>query len=135
MVHEIVNLQMKEEVQSEGDVDSMSFKFFYVLFATLQALSITQQGLLNAIVYGWTREDFLHIMAVSGGSTQGTLHRLMFTQAGDRAGNSEMEDTWVLQEEEEEEERDEELSPSQTQSLTPALSHKVYKSCGEHTSS
>ena len=32
-----------------------------------------------------------------------TLHRLMFTQAGDRAGNSEMEDTWVLQEEEEEE--------------------------------
>ena len=28
-------------------------------------MTITPQGFLNAIVYGWTREDFLHIMAVN----------------------------------------------------------------------
>ena len=27
-------------------------------------MTITQQGFLNAIVYGWTRKDFLKIMAV-----------------------------------------------------------------------
>ena len=29
-------------------------------------MTITQQGFLNAIVYGWTREDFLDIMAIGG---------------------------------------------------------------------
>ena len=42
----------------------------------LQSVTITTQGFLNAIVYGWTREDFLSIMAICGekerpnGSTQ-----------------------------------------------------------------
>lgn len=30
-------------------------------------MTITQQGFLNAIVYGWTREDFLSLMAVKSG--------------------------------------------------------------------
>ena len=31
----------------------------------LQSVTVPLQGLLNAIVYGWTRGDFLYIMAVS----------------------------------------------------------------------
>lgn len=29
----------------------------------LQSITVPLQGFLNAIVYGWTREDFLYIMA------------------------------------------------------------------------
>lgn len=29
------------------------------------------QGFLNAIVYGWTREDFLFVMAAAGTSSKG----------------------------------------------------------------
>lgn len=49
-----------------------------------QALFVPLQGFLNAIVYGWTREDFLDVMA----STRG------------RGG----QDSFILSQEEEEEE-------------------------------
>ena len=29
----------------------------------MQSITVPLQGFLNAIVYGWTREDFLYIMA------------------------------------------------------------------------
>ena len=31
-------------------------------------MTITQQGFLNAIVYGWTREDFLSLVGVRSGA-------------------------------------------------------------------
>jgi len=31
----------------------------------MQSITVPLQGFLNAIVYGWTREDFLYIMAVT----------------------------------------------------------------------
>ena len=123
MVHEIIRLQTKEAAELE---EELSFETFYEIFAILQAVSITQQGFLNAIVYGWTREDFLHIMAISGSSNQSALHQLLFSHTGGDSG--ELDATWALQEggEEEEKEEEEKWSPSQTQSITPVLSHKLY---------
>jgi len=31
----------------------------------MQSITAPLQGFLNAVVYGWTREDFLYIMAVT----------------------------------------------------------------------
>ena len=31
--------------------------------ACIQSITVPLQGFLNAIVYGWTRENFLHVMA------------------------------------------------------------------------
>ena len=42
----------------------LSSRYLHAQF--LQSVTITQQGFLNAIVYGWTREDFLSIMALGG---------------------------------------------------------------------
>ena len=66
---------------------------------TLQSLTITQQGFLNAIVYGWTREDFLHIMAVN-------RRRRKKKQAHQERqySSSDSEEDVVDEEEEEEEE-------------------------------
>ena len=35
----------------------------------LQSLTVPLQGFLNAIVYGWTRDDFLDVMAVDKSSS------------------------------------------------------------------
>ncbi|CAI8054987.1 hypothetical protein GBAR_LOCUS30006 [Geodia barretti] len=135
MAHEIDKLRTQETLEKGK---GLSFKAFYMVFATLQALSITQQGFLNAIVYGWTRENFLHIMAFSGGSSSfGNVQRLMLTHGeGDsRTASGELGETWAVfnreeEEEEEEEEKEEEergkWTPTQTQSLTPALTHKLF---------
>jgi hypothetical protein len=129
MAHEIDKLRTKDTLE-EGK--GLSFKAFYMVFATLQALSITQQGFLNAIVYGWTREDFLHIMAFSGGSSSfGNVQRLMLTHGGDsRTASGELGQTWaVLDREEEEEENEEERekwTQTQTESVTPDLTHKSF---------
>ena len=135
MAHEIDKLRTQETLEKGK---GLSFKAFYTVFATLQALSITQQGFLNAIVYGWTRENFLHIMAFSGGSSSfGNVQRLMLTHGeGDsRTASGELGETWAVfnreeEEEEEEEEKEEEergkWTPTQTQSLTPALTHKLF---------
>ena len=37
----------------------------------LQAFIVPLQGFLNAIVYGWTREEFIHIMAIGIGHYSG----------------------------------------------------------------
>ena len=131
MAHEIDKLRTKETLE-EGK--GLSFKAFYMVFATLQALSITQQGFLNAIVYGWTREDFLHIMAFSGGSSSfDNVQRLMLTHGGDsRTASGELGQTWAVldRDEEEEEEKEEEergkWTPTQTESVTPDLTHKLF---------
>lgn len=31
----------------------------------MQSITVPLQGFLNAIVYGWTRDDFLNVMAVT----------------------------------------------------------------------
>ena len=36
---------------------------------TVQSSTAPLQGFLNAIVYGWTRDDFLHVMAFTNNST------------------------------------------------------------------
>ncbi|XP_064392957.1 transmembrane protein 116-like [Halichondria panicea] len=38
---------------------------FYIMLLILQSVTVPLQGFLNALVYGWTREDFLHVMAYS----------------------------------------------------------------------
>lgn len=41
-----------------------------IVMFLLQSLTITQQGFLNAIVYGWTREDFLNLVGLKSSSKQ-----------------------------------------------------------------
>lgn len=120
MVHEIEKLR-KQETLEMGK--TLSFEKFYMVFATLQAVSITQQGFLNAIVYGWTREDFIHTLAMSGGGGS-SVHQLMFRhRREDKTASDELGETWAMEEEEEGEEK---WTPSQTQSITPPLPHKVF---------
>ena len=106
MGHEIDKLRRKETLEEGED---LSFEAFYKVFATLQAVSITTQGFLNAIVYSWTREDFLHIMAISGGSSSFTnIQQLMFTHGVEDSGTAsgELGETWpVLDKVEEERKR------------------------------
>jgi hypothetical protein len=58
---------VKEENQSPAvnENETRAQKIYYITLC-LQSVTITQQGFLNAIVYGWTREDFLSIMALGG---------------------------------------------------------------------
>ena len=35
----------------------------FLLHMNTQSITVPLQGFLNAIVYGWTREDFLYVMA------------------------------------------------------------------------
>ena len=35
----------------------------FLLHTNTQSITVPLQGFLNAIVYGWTREDFLYVMA------------------------------------------------------------------------
>ena len=60
---------------------------------SVQSLTITQQGFLNAIVYGWTREDFLHIMAINArrkrDSTNGRLQLLSSSESEEWDGEGE----------------------------------------------
>ena len=38
----------------------------YVLLLLLQSLTVPLQGFLNAIVYAWTKDDFLQVMGLPG---------------------------------------------------------------------
>ena len=80
-------LNKGDEPDDDSDFSSASFEPFYITCATLQSLSITQQGFLNALVYGWTRDDFLNIMAVG---RDGTLSSFTGSQDTPR------DDTWVI---------------------------------------
>ena len=42
-----------------------------ITYFFLQAFIVPLQGFLNAIVYGWTREEFIHIMAIGIGHHNG----------------------------------------------------------------
>lgn len=59
----------------------------------MQSVTVPLQGFLNAIVYGWTREDFLFIMA----STASTMNRTVNTMGvtADEP-SSEFEDSTLL---------------------------------------
>ena len=43
---------------------------FFLLPTYTQSITVPLQGFLNAIVYGWTREDFLHVMTSTKKSPQ-----------------------------------------------------------------
>ena len=40
-------------------------------FALMQSLTLPMQGFMNAIVYGWTREDFVHALNLGTGEIEG----------------------------------------------------------------
>ncbi|CAI8054988.1 hypothetical protein GBAR_LOCUS30007, partial [Geodia barretti] len=44
---------------------STSFSNTLLAVFLLQSVTVPLQGFLNAIVYGWTRGDFLQVMAIS----------------------------------------------------------------------
>lgn len=90
MIHELVMLSKGDKPENDSDFSSASFEPFYITCATLQSLSITQQGFLNAIVYGWTRDDFLHIMAIGRGGTLSSLTGSQNTPQDDD------DETWVI---------------------------------------
>ena len=138
MVREIVKLRAHETISPKSDIRSSSFETFYIIFATLQAVSVTQQGFLNAIVYGWTREDFVHIMSMTRSSQHTPLDLLTHsrvTTAHDGGGgeSGDLETTWAdpLGDEEEEEGKGEREGKEgsafyETCSVTPTLPHKLY---------
>lgn len=37
----------------------------------MQSLIVPLQGFFNAIVYGWTREDFVHLIAIGNSQFEG----------------------------------------------------------------
>ena len=136
MIRESIAIQETEPISSTSDFRTPPFESFYIIFGALQAVSITQQGFLNAIVYGWTRETFVHVMAFSS-RTDDSLGLL-----GDGARSSdwgrrgiesgELGVTWDLRAEGEgegEEGEDEQNRPlyetSKSQSLTPTMSHRL----------
>ena len=134
MIREIIEIQRKEQ---KIDFSSPAFETFYIIIATLQAISITQQGFFYAIVYGWTREDFLHIMTIST-HARGSLSPLVngLRSWGQRETDSgELEVTSPLPPEEEGEhaegkhgkgENEQRYETSKSQSLfTPNLSHRL----------
>ena len=53
-----------------------------------QSITVPLQGFLNAIVYGWTREDFLYVMA-GGVITEAE-------QLNDETARVEVEDSGIL---------------------------------------
>ena len=143
MVREIIEIQRREQISSTSDFGTPPFESFYITFGTLQAVSITQQGFLNAIVYGWTREEFVHIMAITSRASDNLIQLLDGTRSADwgrrraaAVGDSgELGATWEdraegereceEEEEKEEEEEEENRQLYETHSLTPTLSHRL----------
>ena len=123
MIREIIEIQKKEQISSTVDFGTPPFETFYIICATLQAVSITQQGFLNAIVYGWTREEFVHIMAISSRTNDNLIQLIDGTRSLERSrrGTAAASDSgelgatweqraeWERECEEEEEEEDEEV--------------------------
>lgn len=116
MIREAIQLQSQNH--SESDFESLSF---YVIFVSLQSVSITQQGFLNAMVYSWTREELQHIVSFSR-----RLHRsgndldlsTDFAQDGDGS-----DERFCADEEKEEEEV---WETSRSLSTSPALTKKTF---------
>ena len=126
MSREIIAIQETEPISSTSDFRTPPFESFYIIFGALQAVSITQQGFLNAIVYGWTRETFVHVMAFSSrtGDSLGLLSDgARSTDWGRRGTESgELGATWDLRAEgegkgEEEEEGEDEGEDEQNRPL------------------
>lgn len=82
-------------------------------------MTITQQGFLNAIVYGWTRKDFLKIMAVG-------------REKNSSDGMPLVSSLCVSDSEEEEEEVVDGQGHDQQQ-LTPRTQRKQYEISKEHS--
>ena len=141
MIREIIDIRRGEEILADSsDFTSSSFEPFYITFATLQAVSITQQGFLNAIVYGWTREDFLHTMAFHRSSVMDSVAGTSYSQWDDPEDESgELGATWVMRSERHEGGREGEKDPlhqsSKSVSVTPTLAHKLYMNLPNHEQS
>ena len=88
MVWEITKLESKEMINTTSDIRSSSFETFYSIFAILQAISITQQGFLNAIVYSWTRDDVMTMQGDNSGQ-QNMLIRSRGTTDGSSVSNDD----------------------------------------------
>ena len=122
MIREATTLQSQDS--SESDFGSLSF---YVIFVSLHAVSITQQGFITAMVYSWTHEDMQHIVS--------------FSRSGHRAG-SDLEvsvdstrdgDSGELCASGDEEEEEEEVwEISKSLSASPALSKKTFVGRSHH---
>lgn len=146
MVLEITKLESKEMmINTTSDIRSSTFETFYIIFAILQAISITQQGFLNAIVYSWTRDDVFHVMTMQGDSSgqQNMLIRSRGTTDGSSVSNDDHNIFNSVEYEKEEEAKKEEeweqgkgvedvtlYEYSKSQTVTPTLTHKLFLDSG-----
>lgn len=114
MIREATRLQ-SENNGSESDFESLSF---YVIFVSLQAVTITQQGFLNGMIYSWTRGDTFHIISFSrsGLGSHGDLE-LPGDSSATKDGDSVEESATV---------HDWENETSRSLSVSPAPSRKTF---------
>ena len=105
MVYELRVLSHRNSSEMNSDFNSPTFEPFYIAFATLQSLTITQQGFLNAIVYGWTRDDFINTVATSALPKD---NRKSFLSSLATVTQDPDENMWIIESNEEVEEEEEE---------------------------